>query len=270
MSTLSFPTLGLLMEIADSLSGPADKLVLPELMLRCDLIQSEHGGEIRWALLNNLMAARAAAEGGDLQAHRKLLRFAQLVIEKRASGPRGIPQDLMREVREALLADGYELTWKPASDLPDDFTVRCTIRTTDAGPVPMGPEISALEAELTRRGYTTVVQHYREAADGLSNHKYGSCNGDLRTTLEDLVTRLAEDHAGYQRPAKANTGTNAISCLVQGGHIRDHDGGAMLTGLWQMIQTSGPHPGQTDADEARWRMQMVTATARFLLRRFPA
>ena len=31
-----------------------------------------------------------------------------------------------------------------------------------------------------------------------------------------------------------------------------------------------PHPGQTDADEARWRMQMVTATARFLLRHFPA
>jgi hypothetical protein len=37
-----------------------------------------------------------------------------------------------------------------------------------------------------------------------------------------------------------------------------------------MIQTNGPHPGQTDAGQARLRMQMVTATARFLLRQFPA
>jgi hypothetical protein len=44
----------------------------------------------------------------------------------------------------------------------------------------------------------------------------------------------------------------------------------MLTGLWQMIQTNGPHAGQTDTEEARWQMQMVTATARYLLRNSPA
>ncbi len=133
-----------------------------------------------------------------------------------------------------------------------------------------GGDPRALEAELASRGYTSVLEHYREAVDGFVNHKYGSANGDLRTTLEDLVTRLAEDHAGYPRPARANTGTEAIRHMIQGRHIPERDSGTMLSGLWQMIQTNGPHPGQTDADEARWRLQMVTATGRFLLRHFPA
>lgn len=265
MRTLSFPTLGLLIEIADELFDRRTELA--PLMMRCDLLQIEPGGEIRRVLLNSLMAARAAAEAGDQQAHRNLLRFAQLIVEKRANHPRGMSQLQISELREALLADGYQLTWVP---LPNDYTARCKILPTDAAPVPLGPEISALDAELASRNYTTVLEHYRDAVDGLINHKYGSANGDLRTTLEDLVTRLAEDHTGYPRPAKANTGTEAIRHLVQGGHIPERDGGNMLSGLWQMIQTNGPHPGQTDADEARWRMQMVTATARFLLRHFPA
>ncbi len=266
MRTLSFPTLGLLIEIADELFDRRTEL--GTLMMRCDLLQDS--GEIVRVLQNSLMSTRTAAEAGDPQAHRNLLRFAQLIVEKRVNHPRGMSQLQISELREALLADGYELTWEPTSPLPGDYTARCKILPTDAAPVPLGPEISALDAELASRSYTTVLEHYRDAVDGLINHKYGSANGDLRTTLEDLVTRLAEDHTGYPRPAKANTGTEALRHLVQGGHIPGRDGGNMLSGLWQMIQTNGPHPGQTDADEARWRMQMVTATARFLLRHFPA
>jgi hypothetical protein len=268
MRTLSFPTLGMLLEIADELFD--QRTELGTLMMRGDLLQSENGGEIVRVLQNNLMAAHAAAEAGDPQAHRKLLRFAQLIVEKRANHPRRISQRQMADLREALLADGYELTWEPTSPLPNDHTTRCTILPTDAAPVPLGHEISALEAELASRGYSSVLERYREAVDGLVNHKYGSANGDLRATLEDLVTRLAEDHAGYLRSAKASTGAEAIRRLIQGGYVPERDGGNMLNGLWQMIHTNGPHPGQTNADEARWRMQMITATARFLLRRIPA
>jgi hypothetical protein len=46
-------------------------------------------------------------------------------------------------------------------------------------------------------------------------------------------------------------------------------GGQLLRGVWQLNHTHGSHPGQSDADEARFRMQVITATARFLLKRFP-
>jgi hypothetical protein len=266
MYTLSFPTLGLLFELAENLFDRHTEL--PALMMRCDLMQSDRGGEIRWVLLNNLMAARAAAEAGDQQAHRKLLRFARLIVEKRANHPRRISPHQMGELREELLADGYELTWEPASLLPDEDMARCKIRPTDAAPVPLAAEISALDAELTARGYTSVLNHYRQAVDGFAAHKYESANGDLRTTLEDLVTRLAEDRTGYQRQRRASQGGAAIAHMVQSGHLPGDDGGALLQGLWKLIHTNGPHPGHSDADEARFRMQVITATARFLLNRF--
>ncbi len=272
MKALSDPTLGILIEAtADGLTGRDIKTML----MRADLYgwrdPEEYEDNKHDLLRSHLLAARDRAENGSAAAHRDLLTFTRLVVERTVRNPER-PPAWFGELREALLADGYELTWKlEESDDPFGMSrVSYQILPTDAAPVPLGPEISALEAALASRGYTTVLEHYRDAVDGLINHKYGSANGDLRTTLEDLVTRLAEDHAGYRRPAKANTGSEAIRHLAQGGHIPERDGGTMLSGLWQMIQTNGPHPGQTDADEARWRMQMVTATARFLLRHFPA
>lgn len=265
MQTLSNPTLGLLLGWANE-SFRRDEL--PTLMMRCDLVDPTQGPVV-WTLPDRLIAARHAAEGGDRQAHRKLLRFAQLTIDKRADHPQGMSPRHLEDLRDTLLADGYQVTFETSPLSPDNDTVRCAILPTDTVPGPPGAETSALEAELASRGYDSVLDHYRDAFDDLVNHEYPSVNEDLRTTLEDLLTRLAEDHADYQRPAKANTGTDAIRQLIQGRHIPERDGGTMLNGLWQMIQANGPHPGFTDADEARWRIQMVTATAHFLLRHFP-
>jgi hypothetical protein len=97
-----------------------------------------------------------------------------------------------------------------------------------------------------------------------------SANGDLRTALEDLVTRLAEDRAGYARQPQANQGYAAIRHLIQTGHLPEGDGGMLLLGLWKLSHTNGPHPGQSDGDEARFRLQVITATARFLLKHLSA
>lgn len=59
--------------------------------------------------------------------------------------------------------------------------------------MPLAAEITALEAELTNRGYVTAVNHYRQAIDGLNHGKYEPANSDLRSALEDLLAlvRLA-------------------------------------------------------------------------------
>lgn len=147
---------------------------------------------------------------------------------------------------------------------------------TDVAAVPLAEEVTALEVELAARGYATVLNHYQQAADALVHHKYESANGALRTSLEDLVTRLATDHAGFQPELgpngqpQANQGGRAISHLVDTTkRIPLDDGGMMLRGLWRLSCTNGPHPGRSNADEARSRLQLVTATARLLLGYFP-
>ncbi|MFG1878044.1 hypothetical protein ACGFIV_24640 [Sphaerisporangium sp. NPDC049003] len=289
MTTLSNPTLGLLIEIADQ-AERFGVLEVETLLMRADLqrqdfrpdryyrgnIQTTQGLMRYW-----VNGAREIALEGNIEARRALLAFARLILEKTLTtkGPQlpGWVDDpsgaLLGALSEALLADGYDLRWEGVVIAGDweEREIGCyRLAPTDATPAPLGLEISALEADLASRGYTTVLEHYRDAVHGLTNSKYASANGDLRTTLEDLVTRLAVDHTGFARPTRANTGSEAINHMINGNRIRERDGGAMLRGLWQMIQTNGPHPGQTDADEARWRMQMVTATARFLLRHFPA
>jgi len=82
--------------------------------------------------------------------------------------------------------------------------------------------------------------------------------------------RLAEDHTSYIRPAKAGDGGNAIKQLKRAPALTPADGGDILEGLWAMSHTKGSHPGRSDADETRFRLHAITATARLLLHRFPA
>lgn len=275
MSGLSEPTLGLLIEASQRLTGSDLKTVL----LKAGIHYSETTDNnkqdlVRWRLLR----ARDEALDGDDGAARGLLRFAVEVIQRTVSNPDEPPR-WFQELRDALLADGYELTWdgtppqvsplaSSSSWLKTPGSIRYEILPTDAAPVPLAGEISALEAELAARGYMSVLNHYQQAIDGFTNHKYESANGDLRTTLEDLVTQLAADYTGYQRQQRASQGAAAISHMIQSGHLPEDDGGLLLRGIWKLSHTNGSHPGQSDADQARFRMQVITAIARFLLRRF--
>lgn len=133
--TLSFPTVGLMVELAGEMFEPDN---LAPLMMRCDLWHVQGGESLKRAVLNNVLAARGAAQDGDLAAHRSLLRLAQ---QKRANHPLMSPRQVAG-LRVALLADGYEMTWEH-SPLPHDYTATYTVRPTDAAlfrslpPVPL-------------------------------------------------------------------------------------------------------------------------------------
>jgi hypothetical protein len=116
---------------------------------------------------------------------------------------------------------------------------------------------------------TTTRNHYQQAVDNFLHHNYEAANGALRTTLEDLVSRLAREHAGYVGQGKPGEGGRAINHMVDMGSLPENDGGLLLKGIWKLAHTRGSHPGRSDAEEARFRMVIITAIARFLLDRFP-
>jgi hypothetical protein len=280
VSELSHPTLAALVKAGQNLRGSDLKTMLQAADLwdyspYKEGVASENRAEL---IRSRLLRAQARAKDGDAGAHRAMLVFATQLIQQTVPNPEYAPP-WFAELRDALLADGYQITWD--GDAPQTVplpgyvhvavpgSIRYSILPTDAAPVPLAPEISALQAELAARGYTSVLNHYLQAVDGFTHHKYESANGDLRTTLEDLVTRLAEDHAGYQRQPHASQGSAAINRMIQSGRLPEDDGGLLLRGLWRLSHTNGSHPGQSDADESRFRMQVITAMARFLLRHFP-
>jgi hypothetical protein len=273
MKTLSDPTLGLLVRIGDK---PMSTRNIKTLMMETGIFEYGDREDNKAELLRSrLVGARAAADAGDGEARRALLAFVEGLVGHVAGSTLKEP-DWMDELQERLRADGLELREEPGP-APGRYGSGYKLLPTDPAPVALPQEISALEGDLTARGYTIALNHYRHAVDGLVNKKYESANSDLRAAFEDLVTRLAEDCAGYQRaldnktgqPA-ANQGGRAVAHLVDKGHLPEKEGGKLLQGIWAMTHTNGSHPGQSDAEEARFRMQVVTAVARFLLKHFPA
>lgn len=199
-----------------------------------------------------------------------------MLVEQTVRDPED-PPSWFSGLCEALLGDGFKLSWDRQEKTINDWglthktvTVVYRILPTDSGPVPLGEEISALENDLGLRGFATALNHYRQAVNNFGQHQYEAANGQLRTMLEALVMKLAKDKAGYVGQGQAGEGGPAINHIVTNGALPEGDGGLMLRGLWKMTHTNGPHPGQSTADEARMRMQLITATSRFLLNFFPA
>jgi hypothetical protein len=268
MHMLSDPTLGLVVEIAANQFSVSE---IKTVLMRADLWrfgEDKNGTNKQELVRSHLLAARDYAEShGATDARQALLNFIGMLLDHGS-------RDLFRtpewfgDLREALLADGYEIgrinQW---DNMVSTFDHQ--ILPTDAGPVPLNPEISALEAELRGRSYDEALNHYWQALDAFARHDYEAANSQLRTALEDLVMRLAEDHTSY-RQARAGDGGRAIARLTQEPALTADDGGTVLKGLWAMSHTKGSHPGRSDADETRFRLHAVTATARLLLHRFPA
>lgn len=271
MTTLSDPTIGLLITGATGLLNHDYE--------EPDLISKFRGADL-WryrddvisfadvsAMTSHILSrAQAHAEEGDGGAHRGLLKFAGLLAQEYIRYPLE-PRWWLQELQDALLADGYQLT-RVGEEGPRHY-IRCTILPTDTGPIPLAAEVSALETDLAKRGYTTVLDHYRQAVDSFIHRNYGAANGQLRTALEALVVQVAIDHASYTSNGKANQGGLAIKHLVDNDHVPERDGGGMIHGVWQMTHTKGSHPGPSTVDEASIRMQLITAAVRFLLNRFP-
>lgn len=275
--TLTDPTVG---HLADAATARLTKRELQIMLLKVDVERyapnTSHQPDNKVELvLPRLRSAQKAAQRGDDHAHGALLDFARAIIQSVADPNQ--PPDWFGELRDALLADGYEVTWdRVEKTVPGNFGPPSTrvkfvyeILPTDAAPVPLAAEISALERELDSQGHGDALNHYRQAINAFKQHDYEAANGQLRTTLEALVMRLAEVHTPYAKPAKAGDGGNAINRLRGTPNLTDDDGGEVLHGLWRMSCTKGSHPGMSNADETRFRVQVITATARLLLHRFP-
>ena len=273
MAILSDPTLGLLIETGSKKMSASH---IKTLMMKTGIFRYGSRDDNKDELLRSrLVGARAAVDDGDDEARRALLSFVEQLVQQMVN-TNPFSSDWLDDLQESLRADGLDIE-VTVEGKPGRTQRRYRLLPTEPAPVALPQEITALEGELAARGYTIALNHYQHAVDGLVNKKYESANGDLRAALEDLATRLAEDHTGYQRALdsktgqpSANQGGRAVRHLIDGGYLPEKEGGRLLDGLWSMTHTNGSHPGQSDAEETRFRMQLVTAVARFLLKHFPS
>jgi hypothetical protein len=202
-------------------------------------------------------------------AQRGVLDLVVELLDRKASDPDAPPQWLP-QLRERLLADGYELH-ADVEDIDPAWpgwprTRKAHYRLLPAGATvaPIAAEISALEIELTDRGFEVARTHYAQAVSNYTDGQLETTNGALRSFLESLFVTLATRYAGYQ-------GSEPIAALQQLHNKRVLLGGEfnLLRGLWDLSQDNGAHAAMTTAAEALFRVQTTTSSARFLLHHLP-
>ncbi|WP_150259738.1 hypothetical protein [Streptomyces venezuelae] len=282
MKTLSHRTLNRMIQIAKEWpTSDIRDLLMEANLVTPSLTDSRLNRQelLRGALLD----AREVASLDDMSvceqikgAHEALLDFARCIAE---FNPYGQDPDRIADLRESLRSDGYELVVEVVPASSGSYRYKARLLPFDPDEAPLPPEMTALEHELSARGYTEALGHYRLALKHFSEQDHASSNGQLRTALEGLIVNLAVDHAGYSSSGRANQGGVAIKSLydpngqppaVLGQPLPGKDGGTLIQGLWDISHLNGSHPGLSDAQEARIRMQLVTAAAQFLLKHFPA
>ncbi|MFF7113499.1 hypothetical protein ACFY91_14495 [Streptomyces albogriseolus] len=267
MQTLSSPTLAVLIKIA--VTRTAKEIHTSLLAANLDRFITETSSKER-LVQTVLVDARRAAHKGDKDAHRGLLAFTKEQTSGFRHPSKLGPESLLFQLKEALLADGYDLMWDDPTirtdiDLDswieiDKGPVTYHIRPTDAPGTEMAGEISALEAQLNAAGFEVALNHYKQAVDNLNHHNYEASNGALRPMLEDVTFRVAQKY-GYT----GTSGGNAINFMVDQKKVVPEEWGRLMQGAWGISHPEGPHPGRSSADEARFRMLIITSIVRRLL-----
>ena len=152
-------------------------------------------------------------------------------------------------LRDAVAADGWEFDEQSDRLVPTVPGVQVT------------DEVTWIEADLKRRGWTTAAGHYRQAIEAFaSGTNWASANGQLRAFFEDLVCQAAGVPLGNGQVQKAFDALEVAGKLVKG----ECEFGKAL---WKLLHANGSHPGLSDQDESRFRLLTLTGYARYLLSR---
>lgn len=189
------------------------------------------------------------------QDHKGALELARLVLVKGKPRPDWMQRpspEWWTELRDAVAADGWEF------DAANDRLVPTVPGTVVAD------EVSWIEAELRRRGWTTAAEHYRQAIDSFASGNWAAANSQLRTFYE-AVTRVAGGTEGIGGAGQVQA---AIGNLDAAGSLIGGEAD-FAKKLWKMLHPGGSHPGLSDEDESRFRLLTLTGYVRFLLARLP-
>ena len=241
----SGPTQAALIEVVAELHTHDE---LSQLFLRLEV--EEESGRRQTKLRRVQETVDALRRRGPMHGS-DILELCRVVLEERSNEMviQAIPRlrGAMRRLLDGLKVDGYELV------------DRQLVKTyPDAAPV--AEDMAALGVELEARGWTVALTHYRQAVDNFTDGEFESSNAQLRSFLEELLTRAVVDCNGQpSTDPKGNIDKLTNSSML----VRDE--AEFLKGLVRLSNTNGSHPGISTSDESLFRLHVTVASARWVL-----
>jgi hypothetical protein len=247
---LSSKTIGVL---AESIEAGNSGTAMGTLFLKAgvDRWEPEHAAN---KLDRALKLLKSLRDDNTKEANTGALELARLMLVSGKADPtswlRSEPAPWWTPLYDTIAADGWEFDESNDRLVPTVPELHVT------------EEVTWIEADLDRRGWTTAAGHYRQAIEAFASGNWASANSQLRAFFEDLVPNAGGVLAGAAtgHVQRAFDALQAAGTLVEGEQQFGKD-------LWRMLHAHGSHPGLSDQDECRFRLLALTGYARYLLSR---
>jgi hypothetical protein len=127
----------------------------------------------------------------------------------------------------------------------------------------MSSGVGLLQAALHEREWDIAEGHLSQALDNFQRGNWAACNSQLRSLLEEIFNAIGRDR--FTNKEKAITGGNARKRLETTGILSQKES-EFIQSWFNILHTSGAHPGLSTQDDTQFRLYVTAAMAYWAIR----
>ncbi|MGV6975507.1 hypothetical protein ACWA19_08505 [Bacillus toyonensis] len=125
---------------------------------------------------------------------------------------------------------------------------------------------------LNKHNFNIAKGHYDQANNAFNRGDWAACNSQLRSYVEELLNKLAEDITG-NKPTSSHQAKITLSQLNPPIFYKAlnewlDDGTGYFETFWKRLHPHGSHPGLSDEDDSIFRLNLVQISTLEVLRRY--
>ncbi|MGD6779964.1 hypothetical protein ACQCT3_11800 [Sutcliffiella horikoshii] len=125
---------------------------------------------------------------------------------------------------------------------------------------------------LNKYNFNVAKGHYDQASNAFNRGDWAACNSQLRSYVEDLLNKIAENITGstFTSSHSAKIALSKCNPPIFYRNLNEwlDDGQGYFETFWKRLHPQGPHPGLSDEDDSIFRINLVQISTLEVLRRF--
>lgn len=114
--------------------------------------------------------------------------------------------------------------------------------------------------------------HYDQSVSAFTRGDWAACNSQIRTFVEELLCKLAEEITGnnYSKSHSARTALSQNTPKLFYPELNEwlNDGTGYFETFWKRLHPQGSHPGLSDENDSMFRLNIVQISILEVLRRY--
>lgn len=163
------------------------------------------------------------------------------------------------KLKRLLLRDGFEIR--------ESQLVRMVDSTID-----YIENESLLLKLLGKYKFQTAKGHYEQAVNAFTRGDWAACNAQIRTFVEELLWRIAEDITGNKfsdsHSARSSLSQSSPKLFYPEFNEWLFNGQGYFEAFWKRLHPQGSHPGLSNENDSMFRLNLVQISILEVLRRY--